>query len=40
MDLGFKFNFYDDKCIIEHKKRIMPPMVQQSVFSINILGFF
>ena len=44
MDLGYKFNFDDDKCIIGHKKRYMPPMyvlmVRQSVFPIDILGFF
>ena len=39
-----KFNFDDDKCIIGHKKRNMPPIyvliAGQRMFHINILDLF
>ena len=44
MELGYKFNFTDKKCIIRHKKRNMPPIfvptVGRRMFSVNILDLF
>ena len=44
MEWEYEFNFNNGKCIIEHKKRNMPPiyvpMVGRRMFLVNILYLF
>ena len=44
MEWEYKFNFKNDKCIIEHTKRNMPqiyvPVVGRRMFLVNILYLF